>query len=253
MARFRLELGPVPLHHQVYLDLRAALDGGRVAARATGCPPSASSRAATAAASSPSGAPSTSSPASSASSGPAAAARSCSRRASTATSTGTMSFTEEMQTRGLDPRDAAPRGATGVRRARRSPRRCDSSRARPRSTSNGCGWRRRAAPARAGPPPGRALPRPAGVGPRAQLAVRPADDPLRHAHRASPRDVRAGAAQGPRGPPAGQPPRTPALLVEGIAFADDGSPVEFGAHLRPRRPHALLRRARRRALELAAR
>jgi GntR family transcriptional regulator len=28
MARFRLELGPVPLHHQVYLDLRAALDRG---------------------------------------------------------------------------------------------------------------------------------------------------------------------------------------------------------------------------------
>jgi GntR family transcriptional regulator len=28
MARFRLELGPVPLHHQVYLDLRAALDNG---------------------------------------------------------------------------------------------------------------------------------------------------------------------------------------------------------------------------------
>jgi GntR family transcriptional regulator len=28
MARFRFELGPVPLHHQVYLDLRAALDTG---------------------------------------------------------------------------------------------------------------------------------------------------------------------------------------------------------------------------------
>ena len=28
MARFRFELGPVPLHHQVYLDLRAALDAG---------------------------------------------------------------------------------------------------------------------------------------------------------------------------------------------------------------------------------
>ena len=28
MARFRLELGPVPLHHQVYLDLRSALDQG---------------------------------------------------------------------------------------------------------------------------------------------------------------------------------------------------------------------------------
>ncbi len=28
MARFRLELGPVPLHHQVYLDLKRALDEG---------------------------------------------------------------------------------------------------------------------------------------------------------------------------------------------------------------------------------
>ena len=28
MARFRLELGPVPLHHQVYLDLKASIDAG---------------------------------------------------------------------------------------------------------------------------------------------------------------------------------------------------------------------------------
>ncbi len=28
MARFRLELGPVPMHHQVYLDLRGSLDDG---------------------------------------------------------------------------------------------------------------------------------------------------------------------------------------------------------------------------------
>lgn len=28
MARYRLEIGPVPLHHQVYLDLRSAIDGG---------------------------------------------------------------------------------------------------------------------------------------------------------------------------------------------------------------------------------
>lgn len=28
MARFRLELGPVPMHHQVYLDLRRSLDDG---------------------------------------------------------------------------------------------------------------------------------------------------------------------------------------------------------------------------------
>ena len=31
MARFRLELGPVPLHHQVYLHLKAALDSGEIA------------------------------------------------------------------------------------------------------------------------------------------------------------------------------------------------------------------------------
>ena len=28
MARYQLEPGPIPLHHQVYLDLRAAMDGG---------------------------------------------------------------------------------------------------------------------------------------------------------------------------------------------------------------------------------
>jgi GntR family transcriptional regulator len=31
MARFRFELGPVPLHHQVYLHLRSALDSGEIA------------------------------------------------------------------------------------------------------------------------------------------------------------------------------------------------------------------------------
>lgn len=30
MARYRLELGPVPLHHQVYLDLKSAIDGGEL-------------------------------------------------------------------------------------------------------------------------------------------------------------------------------------------------------------------------------
>ena len=28
MARFRLLSGPIPLHHQVYLDLRSALEAG---------------------------------------------------------------------------------------------------------------------------------------------------------------------------------------------------------------------------------
>jgi GntR family transcriptional regulator len=31
MARFRLEVGPVPLHHQVYADLKASLDSGELA------------------------------------------------------------------------------------------------------------------------------------------------------------------------------------------------------------------------------
>ena len=35
MARFRLELGPVPLHHQVYLDLKAALDEAEAVADVT--------------------------------------------------------------------------------------------------------------------------------------------------------------------------------------------------------------------------
>jgi GntR family transcriptional regulator len=31
MARYRLELGPIPLHHQVYLDVRGAIDAGELA------------------------------------------------------------------------------------------------------------------------------------------------------------------------------------------------------------------------------
>ena len=29
MARYRLEAGPIPLHHQVYLDLTSMLDASR--------------------------------------------------------------------------------------------------------------------------------------------------------------------------------------------------------------------------------
>jgi GntR family transcriptional regulator len=32
LARFRLELGPIPLHHQVYVDLKSAIDSGDYAA-----------------------------------------------------------------------------------------------------------------------------------------------------------------------------------------------------------------------------
>ena len=47
--------------------------------------------------------------------------------------------------------------------------------------------------------------------------------------RSRPRGARAGPAPGPRGPPARTNVAvTPALLIEGIAFAADGTPVEFG-------------------------
>ena len=49
MARFRLVVGPVPLHHQVYLDLSAALDEGEWKP-GDRLPPSVSSPSATAAA-----------------------------------------------------------------------------------------------------------------------------------------------------------------------------------------------------------
>ena len=162
MARFRLELGPVPLHHQVYLDLQAALDDGewrpgdrlppeRELARQLRLQPDhRPARAGRARA------------ASGASSATRAAARSCCRRASIATSLSARRFTEEMQRRGLDPGDArsSPRGRRPP--ARPSPPRSQlepgSPDAVPRATAAG---RRRAAAARDGPPAGGAVPGPA--------------------------------------------------------------------------------------------
>ena len=61
--------------------------------------------------------------------------------------------------------------------------------------------RRRAAAPRAGPPAGRPLPGPARLGPRAQLALRPAHRALRDPRRPGPRGDRADPAPGPRGAP----------------------------------------------------
>ena len=228
MARFRLELGPIPLHHQVYLDLKAALDERRVAPRRPAAHRARARASATAAASSPSGARSTSWSASSGSSGPAAAARSSSIRASTATSPATCRFTEEMQTRGLDPGDAADRGAARVRGRGRRGRRSGSSPARRRSTSSGCAspTASRCSSSRSTCPPSGS--RAARLGPRARLALRPADRALRRARRPRPRGPRAGPAARSRGRLLERKPGTPALLIEGIASTDDGTPVEFG-------------------------
>ena len=201
MARFRLELGPVPLHHQVYLDLRAALDDGewrpgdllppeRQLAERYGCSLITVRRALS----------------------ELTREGRIQRTRGRGTSVlrprierdfgGTLSFTEEMQDRGLDPETRLIGARPGVgRRGRRGGARdrAGLADAVPRAAA---GRRRRAAPARAGPPAGRAVPGPARLGPRARLPVRPADRALRDPDRPRPRGARAGPAARPRGAPA---------------------------------------------------
>jgi GntR family transcriptional regulator len=226
MARFRLELGPVPLHHQVYLDLRAALDAGewrpgdllppeRQLAARYGCSLITVRRAL---------------------SELSREARVERRRGRGTTVLrprierdfgGTMSFSEEMQDRGLDPR-------TQLLAAR---------------------------PESAGERVAEALGIAAGSPTLYLERLRVADDEpllLEQVHlpaerfpgllasdlehgslydlltlRYGTRVVRAREALEPvllRAREArllGQPPRTPALLIEGIAFSSDGQPVEF--------------------------
>ena len=122
MARFRLELGPVPLHHQVYLDLRRRsthgewrpgdrLPAGARARRALRLQPD--HRPPRARRARPRGA---------ARADPRPRHDRPRRRGSSATSPATLSFTEEMQTRGLDPETrliaARPESAGEVGRGR---------------------------------------------------------------------------------------------------------------------------------------
>ena len=228
MARFRLELGPIPLHHQVYLDLKAALDARRVAPRR---PPADRARPRRALRLQPHHGPPrarASWSASSGSSGPAGAARSCSTRASTATSPGELSFTEEMQIRGLDPETrlvAARPESAGEAVAARARARARLADALPRAAAP---RRRRAAAARAGPPAGRAVPRPARLGPRARIALRPADRALRRSGRPAREVLEPVLLRAREARLLGRKPGTPALLIEGIASTADGTPVEFG-------------------------
>ena len=196
MARFRLELGPIPLHHQVYLDLRAALDAGewnpgdrlpteRDLASRYGCSLITVRRAL----------------------GELTREQRLERTRGRGTFVlhpridrdfaGELSFTEEMQLRGLDPatRLVAARPEVGRRGRRDRPGPgAGLADALPRATAP----RRRRAPApRAGPPAGRALPRAAGLGPGARLALRPADRTVRRADRTSARGPRTGPAPGP--------------------------------------------------------
>ena len=207
MATFQLDPGPVPLHHQVYLDLRASLDAGewrsgdqlpteRELAERYGCSLITVRRAL----------------------GELAREARIERtrgrghvrdraRRSGWTSAGTLSFAEEMIDQGHDPetRLVASRGRVGRRRrrgrARDRARRADAVRRAPPAR------RRRTAPPGAGPPAGRSVSGAAERGPRAGSLY----DLLagRYGTRSPrPRVVRAGRSAGPRSPPARPATRT---------------------------------------------
>ena len=202
LARFRLELGPVPLHHQVYLDLLSSLDAGawrpgdqlpteRDLATHYGCSLITVRRALdelvregrierT-------------------------RGRGHVRPPSTAGSRHRerASFTEEMRQRGLDPEtrlvSARPESASVSVAAAARPR----SRLADALSRAAPAGQRGPVPPRAGPPSRRAVPRPARERPRARLALRAAVIPLRDARRARSRGPRARPPPGSRGPPAG--------------------------------------------------
>ena len=173
MARYRLELGPIPLHHQVYLDLKAALDAGEWAAgdrlpterdlaSRYGCSLITIRRALS------------------------ELVRESRLERTRGRGTfvlapridvdfaGALSFTEEMQTRGLDPQTrlvAARPEAAGEAVGDGARPGAGIADALPRTAAPG---RWRAAAARAGPPAGRAIPGSARHGSRGWFVVRPA-------------------------------------------------------------------------------
>ena len=215
MARFRLLAGPVPLHHQVYLDLRAALEAGewrpgdrlppeRELAERYGCSLITVRRAL----------------------GDLARERRLERTRgrgtfvtrprSTSTSTGSMSFTEEIQRLGHDPATRVVTARTvAARRGRRGGARDRDRRVGGPSRTAADGRRRAAAPG-AGLPARGAVSRPPRRRPRGRLAVRAARRALRH-----PRRPRPGVARADR-PPARARPSCSA-----------SSPQAGAAHRRP--------------------
>ena len=131
-----------------------------------------------------------------------------------------------MQSRGLDPRDAVvvarsePAGeAEAHALASRSARR--------RSTSSASASPTASAAARAGPPPGRPLSGPARLRSGAQFALPAADGAVRDPCVRAREAIEPVLLRGREAKLLDQPSGRPALLVEGIAFAADGVPVEF--------------------------
>ena len=248
MARFRLLAGPVPLHHQVYLDLRAALDAGewrpgdrlppeRELAERYGCSLITVRRALS----------------------DLARERRLERTRGRGTFVtrppidldldGSMSFTEEMQQLGHDPAtrvvtartvaaDAAVAEALDIA--------IGASRRPPRAPPDG---RRRAAPAGAGVPAGGAVPGAPGERPRARLPVRAPRRALRHAGRPRPRIAGADRPPAARGPPAGRRAAPAGAAHRGPRLRPVRPPGRVRAVVRAGRPDPLLRGAGRRPLQ----
>ena len=227
MARFRLLAGPVPLHHQVYLDLRAAIEAGewrpgdrlppeRELAERYGCSLITVRR--------------------------ALGDLARERRLERTPRPGHVRHppADRPRPRGLDvvhrggpapgPRPGDPRRHRADRRRRRRRRRGPGDRDRRLawSTSSGSGWptASRCCSSRSSCPR-RRFPGPARRRPRARLAVRAARRALRHPRRPGPGVARAHrppAARGPaarrRAPQAGAAHRRPGLRPP-------GRPVEF--------------------------
>ena len=110
----------------------------------------------------------------------------------------------------------------------------------------------RAAAAGAGPPARRAVPGPARLGPRARLAVRPADRALRRPGRAGPRGARTGPAARARGAPAGPPARIACAAHRGHRLDRGRDADRIRPDVRPGRSDALLRGTGRRPPALDA-
>ena len=175
---------------------------------------------------------------------PRPAARSCCRPASTATSPARCRSPKRCRAAASTRRPGScPPGpeSAGARRGGAGPG-ARLAHALPRAPAHG---RRRAKSPGAGPPAGGAVPGAARDRPRAGLPVRGAGDPLRDAAssvRARPSSPSCCAAGRPTC--SRQRSGSPALLVEGLAYAADGSARRVRPELRARRSHALPHRSR---------
>ena len=245
MARFRLELGPIPFYHQVYLDLRGMIDDGRW--------PAGHQRPARARARAPvrrqrhHGSPRAGRARPRAAHGAHARprhVRAC-RAHRPRPGRAAQRSREEMQTRGLDPetRLVAARPEVGRRSRRRGARAgARFADALPRAAAR-CG--RRSAAARAGAPARRALPR--ACSPATSSTARSTGLLTERygTHVARARETFEPVLCAPARQPCWGSSRARRPCSSKASPSPMTAPRRVRPHLRPRRSHPLLRRTHR--------